>query len=478
MTLPVRLLEGDAVRRWLLPTPGAHLVQLDALRAFAVLAVLVTHYAPATRSIAPFADFGVRLFFVLSGFLIVGILLRAGTDNRAWTLRQFYARRVLRIFPAFYLVLFATALLAVPGIREGFGWFAVYLGNFWFIFYGSVANPNYGTHFWTLAVEEQFYLVAPAIILFAPRRYLKAVLIGAAVAAVTYRLGAVAAGWNWDAYTRAPTACLDSLGMGALLALTRFRGLSDRWTRWALAIGLPLLALDLVANTLAQEHWSSRLLDFQHVFQDTAFALVSVWLVAGASRGFGGLAGSALSLAPLVYLGTISYGIYLYHFFAIWGFQAAFGWTRGQYPNQALYFFVLTASTVMVATVSWFALERPINGLKRYFPYDGARTPSRSLRRGFARLGRSRTLRSPWALGPGLPLAGIAAFAATAALVETFTDRDWSLSGFEWPADFLTAALLVCLVPLVLVAVQLVLNTRRRRVTMARARAASQRMRD
>jgi peptidoglycan/LPS O-acetylase OafA/YrhL len=360
--------------RWLLPTPGTHRVQLDSLRAFAVLGVLATHFAPATKVVAPLGDFGVRLFFVLSGFLITGILLRAGQDGRPHTLRQFYARRFLRIFPAFYLVLFVAAVLAVPGIRGGLGWSATYLSNFWFIFH-PWHNPNYMSQFWTLAVEEQFYLVIPAVVLFAPRRYLPTILLVAAGVAIAYRAGALAAGWSWDAYTRAPTACLDSLGLGALLAVLRARGMSDRWTRWALALGLPLLAIDLTANTLALERWSNSMLDFQHVLQDTAFALVSVWLVARASEGFRGVAGRALSLSPLVYLGTISYGIYLYHYFAIWGFNSRFGWTRGIYPNQAIYFLVLTSATVALASVSWFVLERPVNNLKRRFPYgapDGA----------------------------------------------------------------------------------------------------------
>jgi peptidoglycan/LPS O-acetylase OafA/YrhL len=446
------------VRRWLRPTPGAHLVQLDALRAVAVLCVLLTHFAPATRAVAPFADFGVRLFFVLSGFLITGILLGAGRDGRGWTLRQFYARRFLRIFPPFYVVLVVSALLAVPGIREGFWWFAAYLADFWFIFVGSVASPNYGTHFWTLAVEEQFYLVAPFVILFAPRRYLRPILLAAIGLALAYRAGAVAAGWSWDAYTRAPTACLDSLGIGALLAVTRHRGVSDRWTKLALAIGLPLLAVDLAANTLAQEGWTTSLLDFQHVFQDTAFALVSVWLVAGASRGFRGPGGSVLSLSPLLYIGTISYGIYLYHFFAIWGFQAAFGWTRGQHPNQALYFLTLATATVVVATVSWFAFERPITGLKRHFPYDGAGRRSRSRRFRLEDLVHTPRLRNPWVVGIGLPLSGIAAFGVAVSLVEALTDRDWRLSGLEWPADFVTAAVLVCLAPLALLGFRHLLN--------------------
>jgi peptidoglycan/LPS O-acetylase OafA/YrhL len=366
------------MRRWLLPTPGAHLVQLDSLRAFAVMGVLVTHYLPSTTTFVQFGYFGVKLFFVLSGFLITGILLRGGTVDRLRTLRQFYARRFLRIFPAFYLVLLLAAALAVPGIRDGFGWYASYLSNFWFIFHFAHQRGNYAQPFWSLAVEEQFYLVAPALVLFAPRRHLRTILLGAAMAAIAYRAAAVHAGWNENAHTYAPAACLDSLGLGALLAVTRWQGLSDRWTRWALALGLPLLALYISDNALTYhlsqgyrlQHWSYRLLYYTPVFRDTAIALVSVWLVARASRGFGGLAGRVLSFSPLVYVGTISYGIYLYHFFMVWGFQREFGWIRGQYPNQALYLLALTAAAIAIATMSWFAFERPINGLKRYFPYD------------------------------------------------------------------------------------------------------------
>jgi peptidoglycan/LPS O-acetylase OafA/YrhL len=76
-----------------------------------------------------------------------------------------------------------------------------------------------------------------------------------------------------------------------------------------------------------------------------------------------------LSFAPLVYVGTISYGIYLYHFVLIWAFQREFGWVREQHPNEIVYFVVLSLATIAVATVSWFGFERPLNGLKRYFPY-------------------------------------------------------------------------------------------------------------
>jgi peptidoglycan/LPS O-acetylase OafA/YrhL len=372
------------MRRWLLPTPGAHLVQLDSLRAFAVIGVLVTHYLPKTTTWFQAGFFGVRLFFVLSGFLITGILLRAGGLDRLLTLRQFYARRFLRIFPAFYLVLLVAAALAVPGIRNGFGWYAGYLSNFYFIVHFAHQRNNFAQPFWSLAVEEQFYLVAPAVVLFAPRRYLKTILLSAVAVAIAFRTAAVYANWNENAHTYAPTACLDSLGFGALLAVTRRQGLSDRWTRWALALGLPLFSL-YVADVIFTyhlpqdrlQHWSYRLLHYGPIFRDPAIALVGVWLIARASRGFGGLAGKVLSFAPLVYIGTISYGIYLYHFVLIWAFQREFGWVREQYPNELLYFLVLSLATVAIATVSWFGFERPLNGLKRYFPYGERPTDAR-----------------------------------------------------------------------------------------------------
>ncbi|MDQ3195760.1 MAG: acyltransferase, partial [Pseudomonadota bacterium] len=109
--------------------PG-YIKQLDALRAFAVLAVLWSHYVPRKYSFLGInlGEFGVRLFFGLSGFLITGILLASrqrvlsGSENIASALRQFYIRRSLRIFPVFYATLAAMFLLKIPPVRETFAW--------------------------------------------------------------------------------------------------------------------------------------------------------------------------------------------------------------------------------------------------------------------------------------------------------------------------------------------------------------------
>jgi peptidoglycan/LPS O-acetylase OafA/YrhL len=167
--------------------------RLDGVRGIAILLVLVYHltlYGGMAPN-GPFLDrlwrtwtlplgLGVDLFFVLSGFLITGILL--DTKDGPDYFRNFYARRFLRIFPLYYATLAATFLL-IPAVRLDAVWYWTYLINYRF---ADVGWPRvaYLGHFWTLAVEEQFYLVWPALVFFVPRR----VLPWLCVAAVTYSI--------------------------------------------------------------------------------------------------------------------------------------------------------------------------------------------------------------------------------------------------------------------------------------------------
>lgn len=148
-----------------------HARQLDSVRAFAAIAVILHHEGPFPRM--PFfrdlGNDGVARFFVLSGFLITGILLRARDDAErggvgvAAVLRAFYARRSLRIFPLYYLVLFALVAFGVANIRQSAAWHALYLSNVL-----SARNGHYvfPLHFWSLSVEEQFYFGWAPVALF------------------------------------------------------------------------------------------------------------------------------------------------------------------------------------------------------------------------------------------------------------------------------------------------------------------------
>ncbi len=136
--------------------------QLDGLRALAVAGVLFSHAGPAIfKDAINTGPLGVKLFFVLSGFLITGILLRARPEwqqaryggaeaEPGVALRAFYARRFLRIFPLYYAVLFAITLLGLPEARETFWWNLFYSSNWYYAIYGEWRGAV--SHFWSLAV--------------------------------------------------------------------------------------------------------------------------------------------------------------------------------------------------------------------------------------------------------------------------------------------------------------------------------------
>jgi peptidoglycan/LPS O-acetylase OafA/YrhL len=199
--------------------------QLDGLRALAVLAVLIEHYVPKTYGIArviPWGTLGVQLFFVLSGFLITGILLKcreiSGTfQHPFFSLRQFYIRRFLRIFPLYYFVLCMVFLLNVANIRETIFWYMFYLCNIKFAIDGNWAGTL--SHFWSLAVEEQFYLFWPFVILCSPRKILNHVVILAILVAPLIKWVMASRGMNDIAVAVLMPSNLDALGSGSLLAL-------------------------------------------------------------------------------------------------------------------------------------------------------------------------------------------------------------------------------------------------------------------
>ncbi|UCH58728.1 MAG: acyltransferase, partial [Anaerolineales bacterium] len=214
-------------------TQKDYMPQLDALRFFAVLGVIVAHNWHPKRLPWLFGDLdwaglGVRLFFVLSGFLITRILL-ACRDSQEQTsqpaffyIRQFYARRFLRIFPIYYLVLIIVFVSNIPPAREVWIWLVTYTTNV----YITVFNTWVGRlgHFWTLAVEEQFYLVWPWLVLFAPKKWLTPIIMILIPIGPIYRLYAYEnfpfdiGAMDFKAATLTP-ASLDILGIGALLAL-------------------------------------------------------------------------------------------------------------------------------------------------------------------------------------------------------------------------------------------------------------------
>lgn len=341
------------------PAPTYH-PQIDGLRTFAVLAVLIQHFWIET----PAGHQGVRLFFVISGFLITSILLRAraavSTSGFWSTATTFYARRALRIWPAYYVLISIAALLSFGDIRQTFAWHATYLSN-WLIARHGWTQPS---HLWTLSVEEQFYLAWPFLILLIPRNRLVFVLAALVVASLTFR-GVLWAGGVRDAEIWVATpASIDALAVGGMLAIGKETGwMTSRLERPLRFSLIPLILFVAVDHKLQGD-------GFNYVFGELLSLAPAIVLVVGSVVGFRGVVGVVLGAPPIRFLGQISYGIYLYHPFAWTG--ASWSAERLNMPLPAtgpVTFVVGTAATIAVAAFSWYALELPLNRLKARFRY-------------------------------------------------------------------------------------------------------------
>jgi len=372
-------------------TDGRYLPQLDALRFFAILGVLMAHTwwsnpLPWIFGGLGLGFLGVRLFFVLSGFLITGILLECRAradehgDRRSVLIRRFYARRFLRIYPLYYAVLAGLILVGIWPARQLWPWFASFTANIYIWHHRTWIGPS--GIFWTLAVEEQFYLVWPLLVLFVPRRWLIPTLLALISLAPAFRLFASITepqDLTGSLFTSAtfPLAALDSLGMGALLAvLSHDDPVGDRLRRWLNRGALPIGGIAIL-GLLGFSYYGINVGTEAFVLDETALALVLSWLVASAAWGFRGPAGRLLEWRPITYLGKISYGIYVFHAFVpvalIWVAQRLGGtYSDAASPGNLI---LVSLITFAVAALSWRLFERPINDLKRHFPYRDDRRP-------------------------------------------------------------------------------------------------------
>jgi peptidoglycan/LPS O-acetylase OafA/YrhL len=356
--------------------PTGYLRQLDAVRTIAVAMVIATHWEPKATTFWFNGGFGVKLFFVTSGFLITGILLDARNKaeqsgfQRTGVLKSFYARRFLRIFPLFYATLALTFCLGVPAVREFLWWLVAYLGNVVLALRGGWVDGI--AHFWSLAVEEQFYLVWPILMLFTPRRLLLPLIASAIVFAQLFRLILFLEGINRITTSVLPFASLDTLGLGAMLAFL-WQGREGEAGEKALKVlcGVSIagcigfFALH-IANWLggvpAYCTWIMTVTDAL-----TAFS--AVWLTA---RGLRGPVGWVLNWAPLVYLGRVSYGLYILHPFMPGIVVRVFGFLRlpNVTPLGPTFVFALNLTALIaVCSLSWHFFEKKINDLKRFYPY-------------------------------------------------------------------------------------------------------------
>jgi peptidoglycan/LPS O-acetylase OafA/YrhL len=348
--------------------------QLDSLRAIAVIAVLAWHFNLFTHTRAHLntGEIGVSLFFVLSGFLITQILLKYrqdvanGDDTPGDIFKKFYIRRTLRIFPIYYITIIAICVLNYGNARSNFFWNLAYLANVKVSLDGIWSHSI--AHFWSLSVEEQFYLLWPWLIFYTPKKYLvKSIYCTIAIAPLSRLFFAIFIPNNDIVGYASTFCCLDFLGFGGLLALFTFYKVDshiqkERLVRSGLFIGAPLFML-LLTCKMAFETPS-----YLTFFSGTAEALFYVWLISRASENMSGFIGSILDFKPLVKLGKISYGMYLFHPFIGRFCTVIFSKLFGiQFDHGFNFFIVSSFATVCFASCSWSILEKPINELKNRF---------------------------------------------------------------------------------------------------------------
>lgn len=353
---------------------GHYMIQLDALRAFAVFGVLIHHYLPQDfilNSKVHVGPLGVQLFFVLSGFLITGILLRCKEtvdlkkQDVNSIIKHFYIRRLLRLLPAYFLTIILSVIVAFQDIKPSLIWHLSYTSN---IYFSAHSWDGISSHFWSLSVEEQFYLIWPWVILLTPKRHLLKVMIVVIATAPIFRLTCLVMGWSNGSIEYIFTfACLDSLGAGAVLAFYtyyNYQYYKKLLCNFACWVGAPaFILLNFAHLPFIQSSVSL-------VIISTVDSIFFIWLVDRAARGFSGSLGSFLELKLITNIGKVSYGIYIFHLLAqVIVQKTLFHFAPAYLGSIWVKFTLSTAITLVIAVLSWNFIERPINHLKYRFEY-------------------------------------------------------------------------------------------------------------
>jgi peptidoglycan/LPS O-acetylase OafA/YrhL len=275
--------------------------QLDGVRALAVLSVMVFHAWHVKL-----LWMGVDLFFVLSGFLITGVLLNAKRHSLGDLLGQFYSRRVRRILIP-YLVFLVVASLFI-GISWLNRWYLyIILTNF--MEYLKIPHPDEFGALWSLAVEEQFYLIWPFAVYFLNKRHLRKVCILVILLAPLLR-GVMHFDTNAAIYRLTPFR-VDLLAVGGLLCL-EWREHRDRIEKWGMTVGLALILIagagEVVLSYFGYSNTGNTSVGNVLILEGTLIISLGAMLYALAGSGVGWLQSSALT-----YIGQISYSMYLAH---------------------------------------------------------------------------------------------------------------------------------------------------------------------
>jgi peptidoglycan/LPS O-acetylase OafA/YrhL len=334
--------------------------ELDGLRAFAIIPVMLHHCWPTggrSSFIGEAGWMGVDLFFVLSGYLITGILLNSVRERQGY--RNFLARRALRIFPLYYacLAIFIAVSLSRPNQASweamqawgGAGWFFVYLGNIRAAWANSLPPVLSFATLWSLQVEEQFYLLFPIAVALLSLKNLRRFLLGCAVAAPILRTSTMLFAPHSSVAGAVLMPCrMDALAMGGLLAILPRRRSSH--ARIALVTGGAVLA-GILWHQQSASAYSPWMRSIGYSAVDFTCASLLYWTLASPAS----LWTRILRLRPLVYTGQIAYGLYLLHEPASWLARKPIGVEAHSAVSVPITF----AASFLAAALSWRFFESP-----------------------------------------------------------------------------------------------------------------------
>jgi peptidoglycan/LPS O-acetylase OafA/YrhL len=367
----------------------------------AILLVMISHFASPmnangkvgymVRRLVDAGWTGVDLFFVLSGFLITGILFEA--KSKGYFFRNFYARRTLRIFPLYYGVLLLGLVIlpflfdtAVEPGRQGWLW--LYGTNIYTLINGHSFEITNGLHlqfghFWSLAVEEHFYLIWPLIVWSLGRRSLMVVCGLVMVLALGLRIVLVQHGTSPDILYQVTFLRIDSLAAGGLVALLARGPRMTGQTLWRL--GLWSMIVGLIG--LAIVWWNVRSLARGYGWTQTLGYSSAAVLFAGAisasvARPMSPMLAPILGNAALRGLGKYGYGLYVFHFLLLYWFNrlvpmptAPFGWNREFVAGTTLHLAICFAGSFAVAWASYQFYEKQFLKLKQFFGSTALKLP-------------------------------------------------------------------------------------------------------
>ncbi len=371
---------------------SGHLPALDGVRGLAILAVLLFHFVAPVDPKGPidaaitwlfaYGALGVDLFFILSGFLITGILYDSRADPSYF--RNFYMRRVLRIFPLYYGVL-AIVFFVVPaipalhgseiaGLRNHQAWAWLYGVNIYLAIHGGWVLP-YIEHFWSLAIEEQFYLVWPLVVwLLAdkPRLFLTFSL-AAAIASFGGRIVATLFGANPIVTIVLTPFQLDALAIGGFLAVYLRQPDGEAGAR-RLIVPMTLVGIGLLLLQFGIRHFSEYDSAVQSVRSGAFHLLLAALLLQALCAPTSSVWSRVFRSSPMIILGKYSYGLYVYHhffsyYFSKHGTELALASVIGSHiAALAIQAVGGMAASMAIAWLSYEYFEKRFLQLKRFWP--------------------------------------------------------------------------------------------------------------